>query len=223
MSGNFIVIEGLDASGKGTQAEKLVESLEEKGEKVRYVNFPRYDTEFGSLVGKYLRGEFGEREEIPVEIRCMFYAMDRYQFKDGFEDFLKKDGILVSDRYTQSNLGYQTVDFEGEKKKEMIEWIEDVERRLPQPDLVFFLDVKPEVAYDLHENKEERDYMGSDERDIQEKDLELQRKVYHTYKELSEERQNWIRIDCTRNKEMRGIEDIHRDIKEILEKEIFEE
>ena len=145
MSGSFIVIEGVDASGKGTQAERLVERLESEGEEVKYVNFPRYDTKFGSLVGKYLRGEFGEREEIPEEIRCMFYAMDRYQFKDEFNEFLKDDGIIVSDRYTQSNLGYQAADFEGKEKKEMINWIEDLERRIPQPDTVLFLDVKPEM------------------------------------------------------------------------------
>lgn len=217
MSGKFIVIEGLDASGKGTQAERLVEDFQESDGEVKYVNFPRYDTDFGSLVGKYLRGEFGDREEIPVEIRCMLYAMDRYQFKEEFNRFLEEGGVIVSDRYTQSNLGYQTADFEGGKKREMIKWIEDVERRLPQPDLVLFLDVTPEIAYGLHESKDEREYIGGSERDIQEKDIELQRKVYRTYDELTEERENWIRVDCVEGKEIKSIENIHNKVKKIVE------
>ncbi len=215
--GSFIVIEGIDASGKGTQTDKLVEKLRKKRKDVEYIDFPKYDTEFGSLVGKYLRGDFGEKEEIPVEIRCMLYAMDRYQFKEHIKESLNKGKIIVSDRYIESNLGYQTAEHEGKERRKLMKWIETVEGRLPQSDIVIFLDVSPKEAYELHDQKSIREYMGNDERDIHESVSEFQEKVYRNYHKLAEEKDKWIIINCVENGELRNIEDIHREIMKNIE------
>jgi len=217
-NGLFIVVEGIDASGKGTQTDKLVEKLEEKGEEVEYIDFPKYNTEFGSLVGKYLRGEFGDKEEIPVEIRCMLYAMDRYQFKEEIQNYLEEGKIVVSDRYIKSNLGYQTAEYEGKERKELIDWIETTEGRLPQSDIVIFLDVSPREAYELHDQKSLREYMGNDKRDIHESVSDFQEKVYNNYHQLAEEKDKWVIINCVENGELRSIEDIHKEVMDKIKK-----
>lgn len=171
------------------------------------MNFPTYESKFGSIVGKYLRGEFGKREDIPLEIRCLLYAMDRYQYKEEYENFLKKDGIIVANRYTYSNI-FQIVDSE----EKLIDWIENVERRLPKADVVIFLDIPPKIAYELHEQKMLRTYIGNKERDIQERDFKLQQNAYKTYQKLSEKRDNWIKIKCIKNGELRGVEEINKNI-----------
>ena len=67
MSGKLIVIEGLDGSGKATQAAALVKALERRGKPVRKVSFPDYGSNSSALVKMYLRGEFGSRPtSIPI-------------------------------------------------------------------------------------------------------------------------------------------------------------
>lgn len=210
--GFFIVIEGIDASGKATQTKKAVEKLKKEGNEVEYINFPEYDSKFGSLVGKYLRGEFGEKEEIPVEIRCMLYAMDRYQFKEDIQNHLKQGKTVISDRYIESNLGYQAAEHKGKKRKKLINWIETVEGRLPQSDIVIFLDVSPKEAYELHNQKSLRNYMGNDKRDIHESVTDFQEKVYRNYHKLAEEKDKWTLINCVENGDLRNIEDIHQEV-----------
>ncbi len=219
MKGKFIVIEGIDASGKKTQANLLIEKLKEKNYDTKYADFPVYESKFGSLVGKYLRGEFGERKKIPVEIRCMLYAMDRYQFRDEYRSFLDNGGIIVANRYTQSNIGFQSADLEGRDKEDLINWIEDVESRMPQPDSVVFLHVPFEEATKLHEKKSERSYIGK-ERDIHEKDLEFQKRVSQTYEKICRERENWIQLECMNDGVLRDKSDISEEIYSVLEDKI---
>ena len=80
--GKFVVIEGGDSAGKHTQAKLLVKHISQKKSKTELLSFPQYDTPFGELVAKYLRGEYGSLAEVPPEIPCLLYALDRYQKSD---------------------------------------------------------------------------------------------------------------------------------------------
>lgn len=208
VDGTFIVIEGLDASGKATQAERLVERLERKGEDVRHVAFPAYDTAFGSLVRNYLDGEYGDKDELPVELRALLYAADRYQFKHDFAEFLAAGGVIVADRYSQSNYAFQTVDAHPEERDALVDWMKTVEARLPQPDVHIFLDTPPEVA---------RDLMADRERDQHEADLAFQRKVYERYRELAEE-DGWHVVEAVEGGSLRSRDAIHADIWDRVER-----
>lgn len=199
--GTFIVIEGLDASGKATQAERLVERLEQEGEDVRHVAFPAYETAFGSLVRDYLKGAYGDKEELPVEIRALLYAADRYQFKHDFSTFLDEGGVIVADRYSQSNYAFQTVDA-GEEQDALLEWMKRVESRLPQPDAHIFLDTPPTVA---------RKLMADRDKDQHEADLAFQRKVHERYRELATE-EDWHIVEAVAEGELRSKDAIHADI-----------
>lgn len=211
-TGNFIVIEGIDSSGKKTQSERLVERLEESGEKVKFVEFPTYeDTEFGGLVSKFLRGEFGDRDEVPVEIISMIYAIDRYQFKKEYYDFLNEGGIIVANRYSQSNIAFQTAEYEDKEFDELKGWIKNIESRLPQPDMVFVLDIDPLKAQELMEKKDLREYLKGEQKDINEEKLEFQRKVADNYMELAEI-YDWNKVRCVENGELRSIEEINEEV-----------
>lgn len=212
MNGKLFVVEGIDSSGKKTQAKKLAERFEKNGEEVKYVNFPRYDTTFGSIVGEYLKGSFGDKNDIQPEIRKLLFAIDRYQFKDEYEKYLESGGYIVANRYTQSNIGYVPKDMKGEEKDKFIEWILDVERRLPTADMVFFLDVSPKIAYNLHETKGTRAYIGGNKRDEYERDVELQKSAYNTYNKMCRTKNNWRKIDCSTDNGLKSEDEIHQKI-----------
>ncbi|MDY6774253.1 MAG: dTMP kinase [Candidatus Nanohaloarchaea archaeon] len=196
--GDLIVIEGLDSSGKGTQAERLVDRLGEEDEDARYVEFPTYDrTKIGDLIQEYLKGGY----EVPHEVRALLFAADRYQMKDELVEFMRGGGIVVADRYSQSNYAFQSGDGDWE---ENVEWMETVESRLPQPDLVILLDIPPEKARELMEERKEKD--------VHEEDLEFQKEVAERYRKLAEEN-GWEVVEVVDEKgDMRTRDDIEREI-----------
>ncbi|MDY6769690.1 MAG: dTMP kinase, partial [Candidatus Nanohaloarchaea archaeon] len=139
-SGALVVIEGLDASGKRTQAERLVRRLDTAGQDAEYIEFPTYDrTRIGSLIEQYLDGGY----DAPPEVAALLYAADRYQMADELEAFMADGGVVVADRYSPSNYAFQAA---AADDPAMLDWMQDVERRLPQPDLVILLDIPPETA-----------------------------------------------------------------------------
>ncbi|MEF8880536.1 MAG: dTMP kinase [Candidatus Nanohaloarchaea archaeon] len=219
-SGSLVVIEGIDSSGKKTQAKKLVENLKDGGNKVKYVEFPSYgSSELGEVVSQFLRGEFGDRDELPVEVISMFYAMDRYQFKEEYEEFLSEGGIIVANRYYQSNIAFQSTGFEGDAFKEIVDWIKNLGSRLPQPDQVFIMDMDPEIAQGLMAEKDLRDYLKGMEKDINEEKLGFQRQVAENYLKLAE-MYGWTVIECDEDRDLRSIEEISDEIWSRLDIEI---
>ncbi|MBQ3937011.1 MAG: thymidylate kinase, partial [Ruminococcus sp.] len=79
MNGKLIVIEGLDGSGKATQAKLLAQTLAENGERVKKITFPDYESESSALVRMYLHGEFGSRPgDVNAYAASAFYAVDRF-------------------------------------------------------------------------------------------------------------------------------------------------
>ena len=219
--GRFIVIEGGDSAGKHTQATLLLKHLQLQQKEIELLSFPKYDTPFGSLIAKYLRGEYGALDEIPPEIPSLLYALDRYQVKDILDHGLAAGKWFIADRYTQSNLGHQGAKLTGEERNRFIAWIETLESRLPQPNLVIYLLVPVEVAQELMKTREHKKYMEADmNQDIHEMDIQYQQRVIDTYLELSAARDNWVVINCVdqSNNTLRSIERIHRDIVQIVNK-----
>lgn len=210
MNGKFVVIEGCDASGKKTQSLLLKKALENKGITVKLIDFPQYQTPFGSLVTKYLKGEYGSKEKLPPEIPSLLYALDRYQFKDSIFKDLKNGVCIISDRYIQSNLGFQGAKLEGEERTKLIEWIKNTESRLPQPDVIIYLHIPAEKSKELLDNRESQKHDG-DKKDIHEIDLEYQKKVIETYLQIAK-KDNWIIIDCIKNNKIKKPEEIHKEV-----------
>jgi len=107
--GKLIVIDGPDGSGKATQARLLRQSLKKFGKTVQKISFPRYSTSFhGDIVGRFLKGEFGEMDKVSPYLISLAYALDRLTARKQINDWLEAGDYIVSDRYTSASMAHQT-------------------------------------------------------------------------------------------------------------------
>ena len=201
----LIVLEGIDAAGKATQAKLLAGRLRKKGRKTVLMHFPSYGTPSGNLVASYLKGEFGEREKVSRKFAAMLYALDRYSQKKKLEGLLKKGFAVILDRYTQSNLAYASADLKGKKRRELIEWIERLEKGLPKANAVGFLDVPPQQSAKLFGKRKAK--IKGVTKDIHEKDFEYAKRVYKNYSALAREKK-WVVVKCVSNGRLKPKEEI---------------
>lgn len=215
MKGKLIVFEGLDSSGKKTQTKLLAQRLIKEGKIVEMVHFPTYQgTKLGELVARYLKGDFGTKEKIIPEVGSLFYAIDRYQFKNQFSKKLRSGTFLIADRYTPANI-FQAAKLEGDDKFVVWEWIKSVESRLPQPDILILLNIPPTISQKLFSERKIKNLLLEGEKDIHESDLDYQKKVGDLYLEIAK-REGWVMIDCCKEVsgeyELRSPEEIHEEI-----------
>src|SRR4051812_11955013 len=136
MSGLLIAFEGLDQSGKQTQAEMLRDRLKQDGHKSRLVSFPDYATSIGEEIARALQGE----REYGPDVMQLLYIANRYERKPDLTRWLDGGLILVSDRYMASSIAY------GEAFGLDPAWLADMQKFLPQPAATILLDIAPETA-----------------------------------------------------------------------------
>jgi len=179
--GLIIAFEGLDQSGKQTQAEMLRDHLRADGHKSRLVSFPDYATSIGEELARALAGE----RDYGADVMQLLYVANRYERKPDLQRWLDGGLILVSDRYTASSIAY------GEAFDLDASWLIDMQKFLPSAALTIFLDINPETAV-------ERKAAG---RDRYERDLALQRRVRDSYKRQAA-RQEWVILDGERPKDI---------------------
>lgn len=175
----LIAIEGLDQSGKATQAQRLRDQLRDEGTRARLVSFPDYGTAIGEEIARALQGE---REHSP-EVMQLLYVANRYERRDDLERWLSGGLVVVCDRYTASSVAY------GEAQGLDTDWLAQIQRFLPVADLTILLDVAPRLAV-------ERKTVG---RDRYERDLVLLDRVRESYLRQAEQ-PGWIRVDGERGK-----------------------
>jgi dTMP kinase len=202
MKGKLIVIEGVDSSGKHTQAKLLLKRLKKEGKKAVLVSFPRYSTFFGKLVKKYLKGDFGALKKVRPELASLLYSLDRFDAMPWLEEQLSSGKIVVCDRYTASNIAHQASKFKGKKRKEFISWVQGVESRLPKPDATIFLDLPVSVSAKLMSKRKRK-------KDIHELDLPYLRETRKVYLSLSK-RPAWSKIECQKGLGIKSREEIHK-------------
>src|SRR5438128_2110212 len=178
MSGCLIAFEGLDQSGKQTQAELLRDRLKQEGQKARLVSFPDYGTSIGEEIGRALRGE----RDYGPDVMQLLYIANRYEWKPHIERELARGTILICDRYLASSVVYgEACGLDGA-------WLREVQKYLPQPNLTFLLDITPDASA----------RRKTSDRDKYERDLELLSRVRDTY--LRQQADNWVRLDADRDR-----------------------
>jgi dTMP kinase len=185
----FVVIEGIDGSGKGTQTKLLKTKMEGLGYEVKYFSFPGYySTVYGKLVGKYLNNEFGD---IPIEVASTLFAVDRFERREKLISAIDTCDLVLCDRWCPSNMAYSVAtkypqSTEAGLELEFAKWIDHVDYGIflqPVPDIVFHLQISVEKAADLIAKKEPRCYTG-DVKDKYENDFLFQSRVASLYSSL---------------------------------------
>lgn len=141
--GVFICIEGLDGSGKTTQAKLLTKKLCEDGLNVVFTAEPSQ-----GRIGKFIRKRLFEEKRMPVSVEALLFAADRIEHVENeVNPELMQGKIVVSDRYVYSSLAYQG------SAGLSLDWIEQVNSNALKPDLSIFIDVAPEVVLERLKRK----------------------------------------------------------------------
>ncbi len=222
--GKLFVIDGTDGSGKQTQFQKLQERLDKEGIEYKTVSFPNYDSPSSSLVKMYLSGEFGENaKDVSPYIASTFYAADRYAtYKKDLEEYYNNGGLILADRYTTANMVHQAGKISDEKEREkFLDWLWDFEFNLyglPVPTEAFFLNMPPEYAFKLMENRKNK-FTHEDKKDIHERDKNHIIDSYNAACSLVD-KYNWYEVKCVKENKLRTIEDIHEEIYNEIKKHI---
>lgn len=211
----IIVLEGLDASGKGTQSQLLKDHLLSIGKSVCLYSFPAYNKTFASTdISKYLSGEYGSLKSLPSQFPALLYALDRFEISKQIPYDSNK--IIIFDRYVPSNIAYQAAKLEDkEEKAKFIEWVYKLEYEILEmrkPDHIFLLNTPPKESYAL---RVKRDRLA----DIHEKDLSYLTCVYNEYLCLANSNKygTWHLIESLKNGSMRDRQEILADITSFLE------
>jgi dTMP kinase len=179
MRGLLIAFEGLDQSGKQTQAEQLRDRLVEVGRHVRLLSFPDYATPIGAEIRRALDGG----RDWAADVMQLLYIANRYEARPLIERELAQGTILVCDRYMASSIAY------GESQGLDASWLRNIQRHLPQPDLTFLLDIAPDVSA----------RRKAADRDKYERDLALLGRVRESYL-LQAGADTWVRLDADRDR-----------------------
>ena len=179
-AGALIAFEGLDQSGKQTQAERLVAALLERGREVRFLSFPDYVTAIGQEIERALH----DGRDYAPDVMQLLYIANRYEHRPEIETSLRSGEVIVCDRYLASSVAY------GEAQGLEAEWLTAVQRLLPQPALTVLLDIPPEAS--LHRKRRERDRY--------ERDLALLARVRDSYLRQAQAG-DWVRVRGDQDKE----------------------
>ena len=222
--GKLIALEGIDGSGKHTQLSLLARELDARGLSTFRISFPRYESFYGKLVGRYLNGEFGALGAVDPHLSALLYAGDRLEAKPEIEAALSAGKIVLADRYIGSNMAHQSARVPADGREEFFAWLKQLEYGiygLPVEDLVIYLRVPVAEAHHMVGLKSARAYTSL-KRDIHEADIEHLEQTAIIYDRLATEA-NWARIDCS-NAVSGGLhspEEIHRAVLQAVETRIL--
>ncbi|HTM67876.1 MAG TPA: thymidylate kinase [Candidatus Binatia bacterium] len=206
--GRFLVIDGMDGSGKTEQTRMLVERMKKERLPVETVSFPRYETDSGKVVKAYLNGAFGSPEEVGAKRASVLYAVDRYAASADMRRQLEAGTNLVANRYVASNMGHQ-----GSKERREIErmafyrWNDELEFGLfaiPRPDLNVILHVPVDVSLSLIEKRGEA-------KDLHENRAHLEA-AEATYLEIARTFPGFALIECVEDGRLLSIPEVHEKV-----------
>ncbi|MFI5240212.1 MAG: dTMP kinase [Candidatus Saccharimonadia bacterium] len=217
MKGQFIVLEGTDGTGKGTQFEKLIGRLRSEDFDVATFDFPQYGHPSAFFVERYLNGKYGTVDEIGPYRGSIFYAMDRYEASFAIRESLERGQIVIANRYVASNMGHQGGKISDEHERiKYFEWLDELEFNIlgiAKPDLNIVLHVPAAIAQTLIDQKAKREYIEQGKRDIHENDLGHLERAEQVYLEICEKfPKTFTKIECAENGNILSIEKIHERI-----------
>ncbi len=220
-AGTFLVIEGTDGSGKGTQFQLLVDRLKQEGYDVATFDFPQYDQPSSYFVREYLNGRYGTAEEVGPYTGSLFYALDRYQAAPQIRQALEEGKIVLANRFTGSNMAHQGTKFDhAEERRGYFIWLDNLEFQMlgiPRPDKSFVLRVPAEIAQELVDQKAARSYTDK-KRDLHEADIDHLKRAVEVYDDLCQLfPKDFTRLDCVRGGKLMDIEAVQEHLWKTIE------
>ncbi len=180
-TGHLIAFEGLDQSGKQTQAERLLAAFRAAGLGAEFLTFPEYTTAIGTEIGHALQGE----RHYEADTLQLLYIVNRFEFRARITQWLDEGRMVVCDRYLASSIAY------GEAQGVDAPWLTEIQSRLPQPSLTLLLDIPPDAS--LNRKQVARDKF--------ERDLPLLARVRESYIRQVERDARWVHLDGARDKD----------------------
>lgn len=207
----FIVIEGSNGCGKQTQATMLTQYFKNVGYKALMISFPNYDNEGCTPVKMYFSGAFGANAmDMDAYQSSVLFAVDRLTTLKTIN--LEEFDFIVFDRYTHSNLVHQANKIQDTKLiNEFLKYWTDFEfnkLKLPRADMVCYLDVPFEISQEFING---RQLKFGEEKDIEEKDEDLERRVHDTALYVAN-KLGWKVVTCVKNGELMTKDEIHSEV-----------
>ena len=186
--GKFIVFEGIDGSGKTTQAKKLYEYLKEKGLKTVLTKEPG-GTDIGKEIRKIL---LNKAYNIPPIAELLLYEADRNIHISTFvKPKLHNGYVVISDRYIYSTLAYQS--FGRDIDRNLVDYLNSLATEDLKPDIVFLLDIPVEEGLNRIGKIRDKDR-------IEKEDINFHLKLREGFLKLADENRDiFCIIDGTEN------------------------
>ena len=220
--GKLIDLEGCDAAGKSLQIKLLKEYYEQQGKKVKHIHFPMYGHNvYSEMISKFLKGDYGNIDEVDPIFVANIYAMDRYMYKKELLKDLEDNDFVLMDRYVFSNMAYQGAKMKSHAEKDSI--IRNILHfefdflKLPYPDLILFFDVpvkEIERRLNLDRKGDDRNYLDG-KKDIHEQDINFQSDVRDIYLYLEKE-SNYFIVNAYNEQGILSPEDLFNSYKNYL-------
>jgi dTMP kinase len=221
--GKFIVLDGVDGSGKATQTKLLVAKLRKNKIQVKTIDFPLYDKNFfGKMIGECLVGRYGNFVTLDPRIASVLYAADRWESSEKIKKWIKQGFVVIADRYASSNQIHQGGKIKNlRRRQEFLEWLEKMEFevfKISRPDAVIYLDVPAAITEKLLQGKKaiKKKKYSIGKNDATENNKKYIKNSRQSAIELISQNNNWVRINCVLDNKM-----MKRDeISEIIWKEV---
>ena len=214
-TGHLIALEGIDGTGKGTQARLLAEALRRRGVRVRPFSFPAYrETLAGSLIGTYLNGGLGDPRTIDSRLTAVLYAIDRFELRGQMLEALSAGETVICDRYVGSNMAHQVARAAPRNRPAVRSLIESLEfgvLGLPRPELVIFFDMPVSLAQGRVLKKDVRQYTRR-KLDANEADARHLKCALAEYRFQARSDPGWLRVPTVSGRRERTREEIHEDV-----------
>lgn len=218
--GRFIVIEGSDGVGKKTQADLIIKMFRRIGKQVVFYDFPQYERSFfGKMVAEYLNGKYGDINESDPYLMSLLYAGDRFEASEHIRHDLAKGKTVICNRYTQSNMAFQTAKLKTQKEKDnFLEWLEELEfgiYNIPRPDIVIYL-YAPHIISKQMLDKRWKEKNKNEKQDIHERNVEYLAQVEKEYLFLAKKNPEWRTVICTQADKLMSPEQISEKVFSVI-------